>query len=186
MKSICNSKKILFEDILNNKDKYSKEFSESEPLLEEVLKLLWNNNIETIGCCKGHDNYKQYIGFRLDNIDKIIKLLSSLDKKQIQISFVKLNNKINVSIRKYGDIDIYNNIKNALNKDFEDSYIKNIITKLLNNTSKEYFNIHLYYKDNVVSEYLNTTDLDLIKEYKNKYEYKILNEKTHMYNFKIR
>lgn len=90
---------------MNRKEKYgindikiyltvslAKEYSEGSKQLEECLLELWNNNFETIGCCKGHTDKipptKAYIGFKFNNNDTNIKFLSSLDKENIIITFV--------------------------------------------------------------------------------------------------
>lgn len=183
----CEYENISFKDILTNIDKYSKEFSEGNELLEITLKLLWKNDIKTKGCCKGHDNKKQYIAIDLTkNKDIIINLLSSLNKKDIHISFVSMNNNIGVSIKKYKDEDIFKNIIESLNLDKIDNNIKTIIENIINRNNDSYYNLHLYYNNNkLVSCILNTNDSNIIKKYIKKCEYKMLNEKLNMYQFKV-
>ena len=183
----CEYDKISFDEILKNIDKYAKEFSENNELLEQALKLLWNNGYETIGCCSGHDNNKAYIGLKINNTDKIIKLLSSLDKTNIQISFLRFEDKFNCSIKKYNDEDIFENIINSYNENLIDDEIKNTIKKLKEYASDEYLNIHYYYTDNKLTNiFINTTNLELINEYKELYEYKVFNGKPDMYQFRIK
>ena len=168
---------------LKNIDKYA----EGSEELKETLLCLWNHNIKTIGCCKGHDNKKQYIGIKIEkeSVDKIINLLSSLSRKDLHISFVSQDDKNNCAIKKYND-DIYNNIKQAINKKETDNDIKDIINKIKDRNKSTYINTHIYYKNNKVEKkYIVTNDIDLINKYKEKYEYKMLNKNANLYYFTI-
>ena len=179
-----------FSEILKNKKKYAKEFSEGDSSLENVLKLLWNESFETIGCCAGHPDKKMkpYVGIKIKNAKKTIDILSSLDKNDIHITFVSFKGVNNFCIRKNKEKNIFENILQSYNKKNikEDELLKSIINKILNRESDEYLNIHCLYNDNKYPKiYINTTDLNLIKDYKTKYEYKILNKKICLYRFKI-
>ena len=185
----CEVKKI--DEILKNKEQYAKEFSEGDPSLEKVLKLLWNEGFETIGCCAGHPDkkIKPYVGIRLKNIEKAINLLSSLDKKDVHISFVSFKGLNSFAIRKNKDENAFENILKSYNKKGtkEDEVLKTITNKILNRKSEDYLNVHCFYNDNEFPRiYINTTDLNLITDYKQKYEYRLLNEKIHMHRFKIK
>lgn len=168
-------------------NKLAKEYSEGSDELYNCLINLWKNNFETIGCCIGHNGHRQYIGLnRIDN-EAIIKLLSILNKDNIIISF--LNN--HVSIKKYKDIDIYNNILNSLEIYIKGNNIaidKNIVEAIsfIDNNSYEYVNIHYYYKNGLLEKYINTSDLKLINKLKDRYEYTVLNKKLNMYHFIIK
>ena len=55
---------LLFNDAFNNKEdltEFAIAFSEGDDLLKETLLNLWNNNISTYACCKGHDTSEYYI-----------------------------------------------------------------------------------------------------------------------------
>lgn len=58
-----------FEWIKKRKEGFAELFSEGSPNLKKLLLFLWENNIETIGCCAGHYNERRfdlnfpYIGF---------------------------------------------------------------------------------------------------------------------------
>lgn len=187
MKTICEYDKVIFDDILKDIDKYAKDFSENDPKLENALKLLWKNGFETTGCCKGHDNKKAYIGIKVKDISKTTTLLSALNKNNIIISFLKYNDSFNCSIKSYNKSDIFTNIINSIDQKSIDNNIKEILNKLEKRKSKDYLNVHLYYKDSIKPDiYINTTDLKLINEYKNKYDYKLLNEKINMYHFDLK
>lgn len=169
---------IPFEEIQNNKEKYAKEFSEGSKLLEQTLLMLWENHIETVGCCIGHNDGKsqQYIGFPLSNKEKLIELFSSLDKSKIQISFVTNGDHKSTTIKKYGKNDIFENIIQSLSKPKKDNEIEKIIEKMISRKSNSYFNLHLYYENNRLSNWvIHTTDPEIINQYKGKYEYKELN-----------
>lgn len=187
MKKNNDYNNVDFDEILKDVDRYAKIFSENEIKLEETLKLLWKNGYETIGCCKGHKKESAYIGFSIKDTEKIINLLSSLEKKNIIISFLKFNGSINCSIKSYNKSDIFTNISNSINQKNSDNKIKEILNKLEKIETNDFINIHLYYKDSSKPDiYLNTTNLKLINEYKNKYNYIILNEKMNMYHFELK
>lgn len=163
----------------------ARQYSEGNNDLYQCLQLIWNNGFETIGCCKGHDNKRQYIGFKINNLEKCINLLSSLNKEDIIISFLVEGNQRNFSIKKNKNKDIFNNIIDSLNKTSTDNVI-NKIGNYINSYNDKYLNIHLYYLNNNVNIYINTTNDNLINELKNKYKYTILNDKTNLYHFIIK
>lgn len=182
-----NNKVITFDEIKINLDKFAKEFSEGSIDLENTLKILWKNNFETVGCCSGHDNKTEYIGFKVDDKDKYINFISSIDKSKIHISFVLKNKNLIVSIKKLGDTDIYGYITSAINGINKDNEIESIINKLSNYQKNNYINIHLYYDNKELTSYkMITDDTNIIEEYKSKYEFVIINEKTNYYCFKIK
>lgn len=176
---------------MKNKEELARLYSEGSKELYNCLLGLWDNGFETLGCCKGHDdeknNHRQYIALKKNDNDKIIKLLTLLDKKDIIISF--LND--HVSIKKNNDIDIYNNILNALDN-YKTSNTINLdkdiidIINFIDNNDYNYVNIHLYYDNQNIKKYINTSDMKLINELKDKYEYKVLNNKLPMYHFIIK
>lgn len=186
MKIICEYEETSFEAILNDVDKYAKEFSEGDPLLEQTLKVLWNSGFETKGCCRGHDNKRAYIGIKINDTDKTIKLLSSLNKNDIIITFLSYEGELSCSIKSYNNNDIFSNILNSFDKNIVDNEIEKVINKLAVRKNKDYLNVHFYYNGSTLPKmYINTTDLELINKYKNKFDYMILNEKINMYHFDI-
>ena len=72
----------------------ARDFSEGNETLRQLLMHCFENNIETIGCCSGHDGQKMpYLGFKFNdkNMQAIIKMLAN----------VSVNDVINtISIRK--------------------------------------------------------------------------------------
>lgn len=53
------------------KEKIAEEFSEGDSLLSNALLELWNNNIKTTACCRGHgENRNAYISFIINNDSK--------------------------------------------------------------------------------------------------------------------
>ena len=180
------TKPLNMDVILKNIDKYAKEFSEGDESLEKVLKLLWTNGFETIGCCRGHDNKKSYIGLNIKDEDKIIKLLSSLDKNNIIITFNSSNKYYNCSIKSYEENNnaIFKNILDSFSKENIDDNIKSIIEEIKNRKSSDVLNIWLYYKNGKEpNEYRNTMDKELIEEYKKKYE--LTKESNGLYFFTV-
>ena len=57
MEEIRLNQNDLCKDDKDIKVKNAKEFSEGSKALEEFLLYLWDNNINTFGCCKGHEYY---------------------------------------------------------------------------------------------------------------------------------
>lgn len=172
-------------DILNNKYELAKEYSEGSSELEKCLLKLWNNGFETIGCCKGHADKpksKPYIGFKFNDIEKSVRLLSSLDKENIIINFTSQDHKKTFVIRKNSE-PIYDNIMNAIDGYKIDNDIMKILTFLSNYDDAEYITIRIYYKDNEYKVYVNTVNPKIIDEFKEKYCYKLLNEKFQLYHF---
>lgn len=192
MKTKCSCEVKKNDEILTNIDKYATDFSEGDSLLEKVLKLLWNEGFETIGCCKGHQekNTKPYIGIKITSKEKILNLLSSLDKNDIHISFVSSKGRISCGIKKNKEENIFENILKFYNRiDVEeDKILKEIINEILSRKYTEYLNIHCIYAEcRKPKIYINVMDLDLIEKYKQQgYEYKVLNKKIHLYRFKIK
>ena len=184
LKVNCNSEILNNEDILNNIDKYAKEFSEENENLEKVLKLLWNDGFETVGCC-GDNSNTSYIGFKVVDINKLIRLFSSINKSDVRIAIVKNASSFTCSIKKYKNEDIFLNILNNYNKNLVDNDIKRLFEKFNDYKGIEYINSQYYYFDNNLYKYFNTSDLDIVNDFKDKYEYKVLNEALHLYSFKI-
>lgn len=169
-----NYSNIDFNEIIKNKEKYAKVFSEGSKELEKTLLSLWNKGIETKGCCKGHDDKKskQYIGISLDkNLDMVVHLLSSLDKNNLHISIVRLKDDYLVSIKKYNNEDIYDNIIKSIDGKALNKNIENTVNKTLKYKLDYYINIHYYYKNNKLKEcHFITNDPNIINKSKNKYE----------------
>ncbi|MCR4581407.1 MAG: hypothetical protein K5666_02725 [Bacilli bacterium] len=79
--------------VLAEKDKYAKEFSEGNEYLEKALLHLWDKGLATTGCCAGHpvEETEHYIYNNNptmtfcfdDNCEELIKLISSMNKKNI-------------------------------------------------------------------------------------------------------
>lgn len=166
--------------------KYALEYSEGNDKLYDCLIKLWDKDFITIGCCKGHEEErkKQYIGFKIDNKDKIIKLLSALSKEDISITFTSSDNKKSTSIRKNKNLDIFDNILENIDGDKTANYINEIINYILDFNGK-YLNIRIYYFNNKMSVYVNTSDDNLISNLKAKYKFSLLNENQNIYHFEI-
>ena len=177
------------QDIINkDKEKYAYEFSEGNHSLEKCLLKLWNEGFETIGCCRGHDNHKAYIGLKLD--EKAIKFLSNIKKENIIITFLSFinekTNNLHYSIKEINSNKIFNNIINSFDKD---NKIDNDIMVAINFILKKhygYINIRIYYKKTTTT-YIVTDNLELIKYFlKHNEKSTILDKYKHLYSFKIR
>lgn len=75
----------------------AKEFSEGDPLLESTLLELWDNNIKTSSCCRGHDDSTAYITFIMnDDSKKLIQATCEylyLQDGKFEINFVSDSSK---------------------------------------------------------------------------------------------
>ncbi len=180
--------KMFYEDIITDKEKYAKVFSEGDIYLEKLLLEVWNQGIHTIGCCRGHNEKKSYIAFDLNvNIDKVIDILKKIKKENLGISFIHSDNKYSMSIKSCNISNSIKNIVNNMNKEIDDlsDDLEKTINYLNNRAKKEYLNIQFKYLNNSKIIYINTWDKELINELKDKYDYMILNEKLELYQFKI-
>ena len=52
---------VSFEDICADPDSYSSVFCEGSVALRTLLRDLWENGVETRGCCKGHERVHYYV-----------------------------------------------------------------------------------------------------------------------------
>ena len=185
----ANKPNFNFDEILSNKEKYALEYCEGNADLYKLLIKLWDNNIETVGCCSGHDLKKAYVGISLEkNIDIILKILSSVKKDDILISFTSNGICRNVSIKNTNHSREHNffiDVINALDENDISKEIADIIDYILN-FKDGYINIRLFYKNNKQNMFLATNNLELIEKLKNDYEFVILNEKINMYYFSIK
>lgn len=51
------------------REAYADEFCEGDAYLKKLLLILWEHNINTYACCRGHENYPPYIYFDCNNIN---------------------------------------------------------------------------------------------------------------------
>lgn len=183
-------------EIFANKKKYATLFSEDNKVLEEILMMLWKQDIYTVGCCKGHDDKEPgvpYIGISLYNdLDMIVNILSNISKDDIRISFVGRGASKSVGIHNRS-LDNKNNkklfadIMDTLKRDnflYYDNDIKKLIDYVISFGS-DYINIHLYYNKSKRNVYFITDSLVIINKLKKKYDYNVINEKCHLYSFFI-
>ena len=85
-------KVVKFEDVMKDKQRFLKLFSEGDDNLKETLEYCFDNNISTRGCCKGHSYRKDsypFIAFDIseDNYDHIRNLFNNLEKDGLVFSF---------------------------------------------------------------------------------------------------
>jgi hypothetical protein len=59
----------ILNESLNVQQNLAYKFSEGSEDLYNLLLLLWNKGIYTLGCCSGHDNNKAYFSFMLTNFE---------------------------------------------------------------------------------------------------------------------
>ncbi len=59
---------VDFKEVLKEKQKYARIFSEGCPRLKDLLLKLWDVDIETLGCCAGHDDDESYRQFSHINL----------------------------------------------------------------------------------------------------------------------
>ena len=126
--------KLFKEAFINKKDmtEFATIFSEGDNLLKEALLNLWNNNIMTFSCCKGHETKEYYIPAYLSivideySIDLIKNLYSKLYPEKKDINFVIGN----INENKFDAFTIYmrNNTK---------EYILNLINQYVGIESNE-------------------------------------------------
>ncbi len=99
-----------------DRGKIAKEFSEGDPLLESTLLELWDNNIKTSSCCKGHgEGSPAYISFIMnDDSKKLIQATCEylyLQDGKFEINFIsdssKDYNEFNVSMGSEQDKESY-------------------------------------------------------------------------------
>lgn len=179
---------VIPQKIINhNKAKYAYDFSEGNKSLEKCLLTFWNNGFETIGCCKGHDDYKAYIGFKLN--DKAIRLLSNIKKRNIKITFVSLfnekNREINFTIKDINNDNMFDDILKMYNSNQKiDEDIKSVID-FISKGFEGYVNVRMLYKERLVI-YLVTDNLKLIDYFLGlDREYICLDNVKKLYSFRI-
>ena len=54
------------------RETYANEFCEGDAYLKKLLLILWEHNINTYACCRGHENYPPYVYFDCNNINNIL------------------------------------------------------------------------------------------------------------------
>lgn len=117
----------LYEEAFKNKEdltEFATDFSEGDNLLKDTLLNLWNNNIRTFSCCKGHETEEYYIPSYLSiiideySIGLIDNLYSKLypEKKDVtfKIGNINANNFDAFTIYMRGDTKEYT--LNLINK----------------------------------------------------------------------
>ena len=181
--------KVCINDLIQQKEKFAKMFSEGNNNLEICLLKLWNNNIYTIGCCAGHSEKVPYIGIDLNNsnINNVITLLNNLKKDNIKLTFTSntITHYVGIKGIDINDKTIFNNITDSINNISKSDEFKEQINEILN-WNNGYINYQYIYKNNIlVSKYCATNNSDKIKEFIDKYNYKVLNEKNNYYSFKL-
>lgn len=179
---------VIPQKIINqNKVEYAYDFSEDNKSLEKCLLTIWDNGFETIGCCKGHDDYKAYIGFKLN--DKAIRLLSNIKKRNIKITFVSLFNEksreINFTIKDINNDNMFDDILKTYNSNQKiDEDIKSIID-FISKGFDGYVNVRMLYKERLVI-YLVTDNLKLIDYFLGLHrECVCINKVKNLYSFRI-
>ncbi len=85
-------KVVKFEDVLKDKERFLKLFSEGDENLRELLDYCFDNDINTRGCCKGHDYRKDsypFIAFDIAdyNSKHARNIFNNLDKQGLVFSF---------------------------------------------------------------------------------------------------
>lgn len=95
------------EEILKDKERFAKEFSEGNPMLEQILLFCFNNGIETFGCCAGHlksngtTSMSPYIAMKKDETSEafISNLISKLkDENEISLGMQNVLNRISFTM----------------------------------------------------------------------------------------
>lgn len=159
---------ISNDEIKKKIDYYAKEFSEGNPILENLLKEMWQRDYETIGCCTGHEDdetSRPYIAFVVNNKSKTINLLSSINKDNIRIGFVTDNGKLQCSISALNDQDIFQDIIDSLDKDSNNEDILNYLDKMLELDNNKYNNLIIYYRNNKIDKIrFNTNDMVIVQK----------------------
>ncbi len=159
-----------FEEILKNKEKYAEQFNEGNKDLYKLLLELWNRNIETVGCCTGHNKTQAYIAFSLENdYNKILNLLSSIPKEKIRIGFVKQETRgksgcvgIHTLDKEYNKT-FFKEIIEILDKKEKDDFLEKVMNYIIKlKIGEDYINIRIFYKNKTRKIRIVTTSPDKI------------------------
>jgi len=174
----------------------AEEFAEGSPALNKLLLAMWNNNINTFGCCKGHHrkllnriNFaKPYISFSIDNFtnEQIEWFIKNLSNSQFEE-----NNQLDfaVSIDTFGEngeerCGLSVSFKRGTIAEREEFFA--LITKLINGLNKPLImpkleikkfnkivlNACLQFKLLSLTEYHKKTNKDAIRQFRHIAVYK--------------
>ena len=85
-------KVVKFEDVMKDKERFLKLFSEGDQNLRDLLEYCFDNEINTRGCCKGHSYRKDsypFIAFDIseNNINHARNIFNNLEKNGLVFSF---------------------------------------------------------------------------------------------------
>lgn len=144
-------KHLEMEEVLENKEKWAKIFSEGNEELEQLLLNLWQHNIDTYMCCTGHEYgdtpyIVMYIPF--ENKEMIYKIINSIyNEEHVLIKLGKEYQKkeLMIDIRSYVSPDFFAPINNSLNKEVSKNEINKEIIKaveLLSNFSHDNYDLY--------------------------------------------
>lgn len=106
-----NLKKLTIKE----KNQFAEDFSEGSKELKNLLLKMWDNGIETIACCAGHENgtgklkiLSPYISFYIDNFNNenlkriVSEIIDGCSKGVIGLSFsIRNDRKASICVRTY-------------------------------------------------------------------------------------
>lgn len=90
-----NTRKVLDIRQIEDKDKAFHDFAEGSPSLENLLKILYENNVETIACCRGHSKEQEaYIKFKINDstvpfYQKLLTIIQNIKDSEFIIQNTK-------------------------------------------------------------------------------------------------
>ena len=164
---------MSFDDVIKDQEKYAQIFSEDHEPLGKLLIKIWDSGIKTVGCCKGHEDHKAYIGFDFKyNQIAVIKMLNHLSFENICLSFVLENDTCLLSVQALtaNTQDLFAKFHGQKNKSSSNELEETI--KYINNVDNiKYSNFRFYFKNDNYNIYLNTSDEAIINEFKKAYFY---------------
>lgn len=161
---------MVFEDMTKisqeEKLKYSEEFSEGSTSLKRLLLFLWDNKINTIACCAGHNIYDEpYISMSIDSLNKIAvtTLLSNI--------FFDYNSKVKVMIRNENNRRkkkdyLKHIIKLTLFFDYLEKescfdYLLKVVNKTLTNELESKYDLLNEFNKNLIEDIVTVYSLDM-------------------------
>ncbi len=131
-----NRGEILNIDTIKDKNKAFKDFSEDSENLEKLLKALYENNIETMACCRGHSKEQEaYIKFKVNEsslpfYQNLLNIMMDINDSEFNIQntkdFITVDIRIPAINAEYTFEKIYEMLLNdntkAFSQNLEDSF----------------------------------------------------------------
>lgn len=131
-------------ETIDKQQELAEDFSEGNPLLKELLLKLWQNKINTRGCCNGHidENIPWYITITIDkkSICLVNEIANFIEENIISDNKLEFRIHFNGALKHF-HIMIFSDIKN---RDLIIKTISSYIDKVNNNENSQNLNTPLY------------------------------------------